>query len=361
MILGVPKPLQSCWQSRNFGCNHLFVAEKRFPSPDKFTFGEMQKLVFDFETLIRKRTKGVPPGSKIERAGLTVMEMLATFKKEIPHDYRKDYREEWRRALSLVDILRKILFLQEHPAFNSIWPHILLLLGKNEFAQTLLSPKEDADANKVFELYVALLVLPLCTSIDVEPPKASANGKNPDIIATIQGEPWGIACKVMHSSLAKSMLDRVREGIDQINRCDDIKNGLVVVSLKNVIPHDLTWPAVREPGAGDMVYFSASNDKIALDLLKSECKRYEVQLLDLLGGKDGFRALFKGPKVEPLILAHLCTATTLLRDGKATYSLMRMLVAIAVDNPLPKKSGKLATAMNYILHDRFDGKKEAIP
>ena len=221
--------------------------------PTQFTYGEIENLFFEFEQLLKKQSKTVPPGSKLEQAGLTAMQILGTYKKEIIHDCQKDCRDEWRRVLSMADILRKILSLQKCLAFNSIWPYILLLLGNGEIAQNIWSSKEDSHANYVFELYVALLTLPLCTAIDVEPPKKSAGGKNPDVIATIQGVPWGIACKVMHSHLAKSMLDRVRDGIKQINRCDKIQNGLVVVSLKNVIPHDDIWPAIREPGTGDVI------------------------------------------------------------------------------------------------------------
>jgi len=322
-------------------------------TPIKFTYSEIENLFFEFEQLLKKQAAVVPPGSKLEQAGLTAIEIVGTYKREIVHDYRTDYRNEWRRVLSMADILRKILTLQKCPAFNSIWPHILLLLGNGEIAQNLWSSKEDSHANYVFELYVALLALPLCTTIDVEPPKKSAGGKNPDVIATIQGEPWGIACKVMHSNLAKSMLDRVREGIKQINRCDKIQNGLVVVSLKNVIPHDEIWPAIREHGTGDVIYLTANSDRIAVRKLKDVCKQYEIELLERLGGEDGFRALFKGTKVEPLILVYLCTATTILRDNKPIYTLIKMMVAISVDVPPPEKSWRIASAMNEIVHDTY--------
>lgn len=321
--------------------------------PDKYTYGEIEHLFLEFKKLLKKQAKIVPSGSNLEQAGLTAIQMLATYKKEISHNHKKDYRNEWRRALSMADILRKILSLQKYPAFDSIWPHILLLLGNGEFAQNLWSPKEDAHANKVFELYAALLTLPLCTSIDLDHPRTSAGGKNPDVIATVQGVTWGIACKVMHSPLAKSMLDRVREGIEQINRCEKIQNGFVMVSLKNVIPHDLIWPAVVNPKNQEFIYFPYPDDEIPVRLLKEECKRYEIELLQLVGGKAGFRALFQGSKVEPIILVHLCTVASILRKGQPTFTLMKMLVAITVDDPLPDTVGKFAAALNEVLHDKY--------
>src|ERR1051325_2077811 len=140
-------------------------------NPEMFTFGELQAMVFDFEKLaMKKNAPLVKGGSKFEAASLAMMEMLATYKREKPHDTKHDYREEWRRALSLGDILRKALSLRNHPLFDTIWPHLLLLLGDGEIAQNLWSAKEDQNPNKVFELYVALLVLPICTQIDLDDP-----------------------------------------------------------------------------------------------------------------------------------------------------------------------------------------------
>jgi hypothetical protein len=326
---------------------------ERPKTPNKFTFGEIETLFFEFEKLLLSRSKIVPAGSKLERAGLAAIQMLATHKKEMIHNYKEDYRNEWRRVLSMADILRKIISMQKCPGFNSIWPHILLLLGNGEIAQNLWSEKEDSHANYVFELYAGLLALPLCTAMELEPPKKSANGQNPDVIATIEGVRWGIACKAMHSRSTKSLLDRVRDGIKQIDQCEKAQNGMVMVSLKNVIPHDSVWPVIRAPHTGDLIYLTASNDEIALQILKAECKRYEVELLELLGGREGFRAEFRGSKVEPLILAHLCIATSILRDKKPTFTLIKMLVAITVDDPLPERARRLAVALNEVLHDRY--------
>ena len=313
----------------------------------------MEELIFAFENLLRKQARFIPVGSSLDEAGFTTMRMLATYKKEIRHDYKKDCRNEWRRALSMADILRKILSLQDCPAFNSVWPHILLLLGNGEIAQNLWSPKEDSHANYVFELYTALLALPISSALDLEPVRTSANGENPDIIATIKGIPWGLACKVMHSTSAKSMLDRVRDGIHQIDRCRRIENGIVVVSLKNVIPHDSIWPVVSEDATGDLIYLTASSDRLALQALQAECKRYEVELTEIVGGKDGFRSIFTGTKVEPIILAYLCTATSILRDNRPTFTLIKILCSITVDDFLPPKSRAVADALNESLHDTY--------
>jgi hypothetical protein len=229
----------------------------------------------------------------------------------------------------------------------------LLLLGDGEIAQNLWSPKEDSHANYVFELYCGLLALPLCSKIEMEPIQKSANGANPDVITNFRGERWAIACKVMHSSLTKSLLDRVREGIKQINRCDKAENGLIAVSLKNVVAHDEIWPAYQETGTGDFIYGTASSDAMALDVMRSTMKRYECELVEMLGGKEGFRALFKDSKVEPLIFVYICTVITVLEGTHSTFKLLKLAGTIAVDNPLPAKTRGFAEAMNESLHDTY--------
>ena len=321
-------------------------------NPEIFTFGELQGLIFDFEKLVKEKNAVlVEPGSKCEAAALAMMEMLATYKGEMPHNMKRDYREDWRRALSLGDILRKIMSLRNHPVFNTMWPHLMLLLGGGEIAQNLWSAKEDQNPNKVFELYVALLVLPVCTQMDLDDPNVSSGGKNPDIIAEINGESWAFACKAMHSPLAKSLLDRVRDGIEQIE-ATNAKKGIVVISLKNVLPHNQLWPAEREPDTHDYIYFSYPDSSLVQQRLQAECNRYQTELLELLGGPEGFLNVFKGSRAFPTVLVHLCTAISVLKDGRPTPHLMRMLGAINV-KPLAEDVEVVFWLMNEMLHESY--------
>jgi hypothetical protein len=285
-----------------------------------------------------------------------MMEMLDTYKREIPHDTRRDYRDDWRRALSLGDILRKVILLQHYPVFDSIWPHLLLLLGDGEIAQSLWSPKEDQNPNKVFELYVALLILPFCDRMDLDDPAASSGGKNPDILAEIHGEKWAFACKAMHSPLAKSLLDRVRDGIRQV-KATDADNGVIVVSLKNVLKHDQLWPVTHEPGTGDYIYFAYQDSSSVEQYFHGECNRYQTELIELLGGPEKFNDVFKGSRVYPVVLVHLCTAVSVLKNGRPRHHLIRMLCAIQTE-PLPAKAQEVLWWMNEMLHESYlDPKK----
>jgi len=321
-------------------------------NPESFTFSELQALLFDFESLAKKKNASlVPTGSRFEAARLAMMEMLDTYKREIPHDTKRDCRDDWRRALSLGDILRKVLLLQIYPVFDSIWPHLLLLLGDGEIAQNLWSPKEDQNPNKVFELYVALLILPFCSRMDLDDPVKSSGGKNPDIIAEISGEKWAFACKAMHSPLAKSLIDRVRDGIEQIKATDAAK-GIIVVSLKNVLRHDQLWPVTQEAGTGNYIYFSYPDCSSVEQCFQRECNRYQTELIELLGGPEGFRNVFAGSRVYPVILLHLCTVVRVLTNGLHRHHLIRMLWAIQTE-PLPMEAQVLLWWMNEILHETY--------
>jgi hypothetical protein len=321
-------------------------------NPEIFTLSELQDLAFAFETLAKKKNATlIEAGSKFEAASLVMMEMLDTFRREIPHDSKRDHRDDWRRALSLGDILRKVMAHQNHPLFDAIWPHLLLLLGDGEFAQNLFSPKEDQNPNKVFELYVALLILPLCSRMDLDDPEASSGGKNPDVIAEINGEKWAFACKAMHSPLTKSLLDRVRHGIEQIEVTDAAK-GVIVVSLKNVLNHEELWPVTQEPETGDYIY-SCDPDRSRIEqCLQRECNRYQTELLELLGGLQGFRNVFSGSRVYPVILVHLCTVGSVRKNGHPTFQLIRMLASIQTE-PLPDEVQEVFWLMNEMLHERY--------
>src|SRR5688572_16292555 len=105
----------------------------------------------------------------------------------------------------------------------------------------------------------------------MDDPEKSSGGTNPDIIAEIGGVPWTIACKVMHSPLTKSLLDRVREGIDQINRSVAHKSAqreMVMISLKNVLNHNELWPIAFEDKTNEIIYQTFLDSMIPRRLLE---------------------------------------------------------------------------------------------
>jgi hypothetical protein len=320
-------------------------------NPETFALSDLQRLVFDFESLAEKKAALIPPGSKFEAASLALMEMLETYTRKVPHDTKRDYRDDWRRALSLGEILRKAIILQPCPMFDKVWPHLLLLLSGGEIGQNLWSPKEDQNTDKVFELYVALMILPICAGIELDDPVKSSGGKNPDILAEIYGASWACACKAMHTRSSITLLERVREGIDQI-KATNANRGLVVVSPQNVVPHDQFWPATKDPITGDYKYHTYQDLSEVEQRLQVEFNRHQTESLDPLQGPDGFRQLFAGTRVCPSILAHASTVIGVLKDGGPKLHLIRALCSIQIERP-QLEDEVIFEWMNLMLHESY--------
>ncbi len=321
--------------------------------PETFTFEGIERLVFQFESFIRQHQAGLelPKGSPIEAAGLAAIEMLETFRGQIPHDTKKDHRPAWRQAIALGDLLRKLHSGSNSPGFPNLWPHVNLLLQNCNFAQNTAHRREDTDGDKVFELYIALLLLPLCSALQVDDPVHSAGGKNPDLIAIIDGERWAFACKVMHSDSPKSLLDRVKDGVRQL-KAAKMDKGIVVISLKSVIPHDQLWPVVQDPDTKDYIYFPWTDAAQPINHLRNLHAQYEQSKVDEVTLRDALQNALVGDGVVPMVLLHLCSTTTLTVQGVRMPFFPRMFCGITVGT-IPRASQRVLDRLNDSLHDRF--------
>jgi len=321
-------------------------------TPEVFKLDQIVQSVLDFENLVREKQKSPFYGSSITSAGNAVLEMLDTFKRNVPHDTMHDHRIAWRKAVALGDMLRKVLRAKNHPRFDQLWPHILLLLGNANIALNIWNPKEDQDANKIFELYMALVLAPLCPDLEPEDPKQSAAGKNPDVIAQLDGARWAFACKVMHTDSAETFLQNVRKGVDQIQK-SDAEKGIVVISLKNQLPHDEFWLSGRpQTSLADFLLPGTVDTAIVAVRLQEFCVRYHHRVItELLGGPAAFNDVFKDTKAVPAVLLHLCTTILVPNDGKPNFRLMRMFGALSTDT-LPADLHATLEKLNLSLHNR---------
>jgi hypothetical protein len=322
--------------------------------PEIFTLDEIVKSISDFEQLLRQKQSSIllPPGSPIETAGLAALEMLDTFKRNVPHDTRQDHRTEWRQAIALADMLRKVLRIAGHPRFDRIWPHVLLLLGNTNTALNVWNRKEDQDANKIFELYMALVLAPLCPDLELEDPKHSAGGKNPDVIAPLNGSRWAFACKVMHSASPNAFIQRVREGVKQIQD-SDAEKGIVVISLKNLLQHDFFWTMTANSQVWNLVMPGPVQPEIARRMFVHYCKSYHHQIIQkLLGGPAAFNDVFKNTKAVPAVLLHLCSTICVVDQEKSSFHFLRMFGSLNAD-PLPRDVQTTLEKLNNSLHGRF--------
>lgn len=330
------------------------IAPQGYIQPEKFTLDEIIQLTFDFENLVRQRNaKSIfPPGSPIEQAALAALSMLEAFTRDVPKDSHKDHSKEWRQAVALGDTLRKVIRIKDRPGFDKLWPHLMLLLGKGNIALNLWNPPSDADANKVFELYLALLLAPLADELELDHPVRSSGGKNPDVIAQMDGTRWAFACKVMHSPSPKTFLDRVREGIDQIQR-SDADRGIVVISLKNLLPHDYIWSMKADSTIYNLLMPGPVHPEIVARMFGGVLEQYDKEVIhELLGGDEAFNKLFDNTKAVPAVLVHLCSTVCTTEHSKPNFHLIRMLGVLNVE-PLPADVLSTLDKINDSLHGHF--------
>jgi len=231
------------------------IKGKKFP--ETFSLEDNQKVVLDFENLLRRHQMEIPVGSPLEEASAAILEMLEIRKDRTIHDRKIDCREKWRRGFFLADIARKALRAEHHPDFKNLLLHLRLLLEPSNFSQfsaiaASVNPKEREINNKVFELFVAVILFQICSNLRFDNPNNSKGG-NPDVIGEYKGKRWGVACKVSHSENPLTFFDRVREGVDQIEKAN-VDHGIVIVNLKNLIPHDIIWPAKSDKESGEWTY-----------------------------------------------------------------------------------------------------------
>jgi hypothetical protein len=126
-----------------------------------------------------------------------------------------DLRADIADCAGLADLMTKIVAVQDHLEFPKLRDHLELIVGDQRFVQHYFTRQEVQDVNKVFELYMAALVLLVAESLSMDPPGRS-RGDNPDVITPFQGRDWGLACKVVHSDNPRGYRNHLIRGVEQI-------------------------------------------------------------------------------------------------------------------------------------------------
>ena len=313
------------------------------------TYSEWEMLVWDLEKILKHHGIKVPSKSAFEEAALTLTEMEYLRQNPAAYDCTVDSREKWRQALSLADLAEKIILVQNHPDFPQLVPHLQLLARDSDLSQFSFTPRENQDNNKTFELYLAAAGLHVMTGCTVDNPEQS-RGDNPDIMGHFNGRLWAVACKAMHTTNPKTFLDRVEEGVMQIER-SIAERGIVVVNMKNTLNHDDLWPArVKD---GEYYYFPFPNEVAARKPLIDEFKKLQQELFGLLGDEPSFyRHLFQGKKTRPCILLIYSTVTGLESPAGPTFTMLKTINALVCGND--GETEDFSNRLNNCLHNRPD-------
>lgn len=196
---------------------------------------EAEALFDQFEAVLQANRIAVRPGSNLEQALLLVRQLRYIREEDAPLPDLTPAEEDamWRRVCWLWGMAPKVVSATGHPDFRALVPHLKLVV-ESEFAQSVPGfPDEGAD--KLFELVVALAILPHATNLRMDTGNAPA--ANPDLLFDFRGVRWAIACKGLYSRQPRTYLEAVKKGAQQIERSEAAR-GVVCVSLRNFIDQD---------------------------------------------------------------------------------------------------------------------------
>jgi hypothetical protein len=217
-------------------------------------YSDNVRVLDEFLDLLRRHGIDFPADSPFEQLAYSLITISDRFHRGEHRPASAEDRAELTKALGITDFMRKILAVREHTDFSQIVPHLRLVTADTGIVQNFFSPQEDADSNKLFELYIATLVLGCGTDVRVDDPVASSGGRNPDVIGRIGAWRWGVACKTLHSDHPRAFGALVADGVRQIeSERVNVDAGLVVVNFKNVIAPDVAWP-IQQDEAGERRY-----------------------------------------------------------------------------------------------------------
>ncbi len=204
------------------------------------------RLIGSVEDVLHRHGLEIPVGRSLERLAISLITINDDFFRQAQDDPTTDRRPLYTQAAGIVDLTQKILRAAEHREFDKLVPHLRLLTHDNtEIVQNFFSRREDEVSNKVFELYLGLLVLAADGhDLEMDDPDASSGGRNPDVIVSFGSRRWGFAAKILHSQNPQQYGALVESGARQIEVAD-VDCGIVVVNFKNIVPHDTLWPVHR--------------------------------------------------------------------------------------------------------------------
>lgn len=255
---------------------------------EEFGFQEGQDIIIEFERILKDNGIDVRIDSDMESKFLSTFDILFNFNSGNDLPSNVDKRTYFRDFSALYDLALKVISVEDHNDFNQLIPH-LKLLNECSISQSAKSLITDQDSNKIIELYLACVCMRFCKTISLDHPENS-NGKNPDVIADIDGVNWGFACKTIHTKNPQTIYENIAKAIDQIEKSkSDV--GVPVINLKNIIRHDEVWPK-------DKVFV---NYLEPLGILTENMNEITASLEGQIG-LDVLFELFNGKKALPFIV-----------------------------------------------------------
>ena len=310
-------------------------------------FEAAERSALELEILLGSHGIRIRPGSPLEHDVLQTLHLVSQKRAGRVDPTTEDIRLTYRALVGVHELATLLLTVQHNPQFSALLPH-LELLNEGHVLQNSPSTARDQAANKLFELYVAAVAMQCGHDIALDDPHAS-RGNNPDILVTIGGTRWGIACKVLHSSSPQGFVDNLTKGLDQIDR-SAAEVGVVAFNLKNILSHDEIWPLAPIDGVAGNPYTAAVwNDPNApFQILVAQLQRIGVGLAAHL--PTGYiPTLFHGHRSIPGFLAWGASPSAAIINGRPTPCSVRALNFQNVDTVAPEIN-RVLECLNWAIY-----------
>jgi len=283
---------------------------------------ECEALFDAFERVLADQGIKIPRDSKLEQALLLARHIKYIREEDaaLPELTPADEDDMFRRTTWLWGMAPKVIDAARHEDFRELVPHLKLVV-EGEFAQSVPGdPNEDSD--KLFELVVALAVLPFAKNLKVDTGNAAA--KNPDLLFDFAGTRWGIACKALYTVKPERYRESVIKGASQIEK-SEAERGVVCVSLRNLLDQSLFLPRRGDALVG-------MSKQAMREVLAQEEARIKRAIVDPVREDIG-RDFETRPKTEKAVI-HVsagCARTGTPEDIRMTYFAHLMTVGTVYD------------------------------
>lgn len=299
--------------------------------------GDRLKLATALESILGDHGIEVRPGSFLETGILDVFRIDYERRSTFRPDASFDVPSRYANLFGIVELAEQLLAVREHHDFGQLEQH-LELLNTTTAPQNRASSQTDQAANRLFELLVACWAMRVGHEVELEVP--GARKPNPDVLVTIKGRRWGFACKTLYSTHPESLVENLRKGVQQIRR-SAAEIGIVIVNLRNLIPHEMFWR--REPGAdtpdGAHAWTVFTDRQTPYDLLVGVAREVWDQLAASIG-PDVLTSLLNHDRVIPGVSCWAQTSVGVMLEGTPRAAAVRTFSTsvVAAIAPWQKRS-----------------------
>lgn len=236
------------------------------------TIDDVDREADQFERLLNRHGISIATGSRLEASLLFARHVLHV-RAGTGDIGTHDDLPQWREMHGIFDLARRLVWAERTTPrkFEALLPWLKLFSStRGQLAQNAPTEQGDQDSDKIFELLVALCLLPRIGQISPD----RGQGDNPDLLFRFGWKTWGIACKRLYSTASARFRDTVRKAIAQIE-ASSAERGLVFVSLVNVVNHDRFYSKTEDGGSRGMSF------EAMMHVLDAEQRRLTAETVGL--------------------------------------------------------------------------------